>query len=84
MNQLRDTEYRAYVGIDWAAAKHDICVQAAAGGAREFARISSQPEGIEALKAISKDPASKIYFMDGSSPTPLPLLHLGEVVRTGN
>jgi len=48
MNQLRDTEYRAYVGIDWAAAKHDICVQAAAGGAREFACISSQPEGIEA------------------------------------
>ena len=40
--------YTAYVGIDWAAAKHDICVQAAEGGAREFACISSQPEGIEA------------------------------------
>ena len=48
MNQLTDTGYTAYVGIDWAAAKHDICVQAAAGGRREFARISSQPEGIEA------------------------------------
>ncbi len=48
MNQLPDTAYTAYVGIDWAAAKHDICVQAAAGGRREFARISSQPEGIEA------------------------------------
>ena len=47
MNQLRDTEYRAYVGIDWAAAKHDICVQAAEGGAVEFDCISSQPEGIE-------------------------------------
>ena len=31
MNQLGDTEYSAYVGIDWASAKHDICVQAADG-----------------------------------------------------
>ena len=48
MNQLADTEYTACVGIDWASAKHDICVQAADGGRREFACISSQPEGIEA------------------------------------
>ncbi len=47
MNQLTDTVYTAYVGIDWAAAKHDICVQAAEGGFREFDCISSQPEGIE-------------------------------------
>lgn len=37
-----------------------------------------QLQSLEALKAISKDPASKIYFMDGSSNTPLPLLHMGE------
>ena len=43
-----------------------------------------QLQSLEALKAISKDPASKIYFMDGSSPTPLPLLHLGEAIRSGN
>jgi regulator of protease activity HflC (stomatin/prohibitin superfamily) len=43
-----------------------------------------QLQSLEALKAISKDPASKVYFMDGSSPTPLPLMHLGEGVRTGN
>jgi transposase len=48
MNQLTDTAYTAYVGIDWAAAKHDICVQAADAGRREFACISSQPEGIDA------------------------------------
>ncbi len=35
-------------------------------------------QSLEALKSISKDPASKIYFMDGSSPQPLPLMHLGE------
>jgi regulator of protease activity HflC (stomatin/prohibitin superfamily) len=38
-----------------------------------------QLQSLEALKAISKDPASKIYFMDGSSPNPLPLMHLGDV-----
>jgi len=32
---------------------------------------------LEALKAISKDPASKIYFMDGNSPSPLPLMNIG-------
>jgi regulator of protease activity HflC (stomatin/prohibitin superfamily) len=43
-----------------------------------------QLQSLEALKAISKDPASKIYFMDGSSPAPLPLMHLGDSVRSGN
>ena len=43
-----------------------------------------QLQSLEALKAISKDPASKVYFMDGSSPAPLPLMHLGDSVRTGN
>lgn len=38
-------------------------------------------KALEALAAISKDPASKIYFMDGNSPMPLPLLHLGDDLR---
>ncbi|GMR17506.1 MAG: prohibitin family protein [Gammaproteobacteria bacterium] len=42
-------------------------------------RAYIQLQSLEALKAISKDPASKIYFMDGSSPTPLPLLHMGDI-----
>jgi regulator of protease activity HflC (stomatin/prohibitin superfamily) len=37
-----------------------------------------QLQSLEALKSISKDPASKMYFMDGSSPNPLPLMHLGD------
>jgi regulator of protease activity HflC (stomatin/prohibitin superfamily) len=46
--------------------------------------VSSNPayiqlQSLEALKAISKDPAAKIYFMDGSSTNPLPLLHMGDV-----
>ena len=35
-------------------------------------------QALEALKSISKDPASKIYFMDGDSPTPLPLMNIGK------
>jgi regulator of protease activity HflC (stomatin/prohibitin superfamily) len=38
-----------------------------------------QLQSLEALKSISKDPASKMYFMDGSSTMPLPLMHLGEL-----
>lgn len=38
-----------------------------------------QLQSLEALKAISKDPASKVYFLDGSSPRPLPLMHLGDL-----
>ena len=35
-------------------------------------------QALEALKAISKEPASKIYFMDGNSPSPLPLMKIGD------
>ena len=34
-------------------------------------------QALEALKSISKDPASKIYFMDGTSSAPLPLMNIG-------
>ena len=34
-------------------------------------------QALEALKAISKDPGSKIYFMNGDSPSPLPLMNIG-------
>ncbi len=37
-----------------------------------------QLQSLEALKAMAKDPATKIYFMDSNSPSPLPLLHLGD------
>lgn len=35
-------------------------------------------QSLEALKSISKDPASKIYFINGDSTQPLPLLHMSE------
>ncbi|MEM6458141.1 MAG: prohibitin family protein [Planctomycetota bacterium] len=43
-----------------------------------------QLQSLEALKSISKDPASKVYFLDGDSPAPLPLMNLGENVGPRN
>ena len=37
-----------------------------------------QLQALEALKKIAEDPSAKIYFMDGQSPQPLPLLHMGD------
>ena len=37
-----------------------------------------QLQALEALKKIAEDPAAKIYFLDGQSPQPFPLLHMGE------
>ena len=46
MNQLADTAYTVYVGIDWADAKHDIYMESADGEVMEFDCISSRPEAI--------------------------------------
>jgi regulator of protease activity HflC (stomatin/prohibitin superfamily) len=35
-------------------------------------------QALEALQAISKDPAAKVYFINGDSPSPLPLMHLSD------
>ena len=40
-------------------------------------------QALEALQAISNDPAAKVYFLYGDSPTSLPLMHLGEGPRPG-
>jgi len=47
MNQLSKRPFTAYVGIDWASAKHDICLQVAGSEDRAFERISHTPEAIE-------------------------------------
>lgn len=47
MNDLTDNAFTAYVGIDWADSKHDICVQAAGYQQREFDCISHQVDQIE-------------------------------------
>ena len=39
-----------------------------------------QLQALEALKSISKDPSSKLYFLNGDSPQPLPLLNIGDAL----
>jgi transposase len=41
------TEFAAFIGIDWADAKHDICLQAANAEKREFAVLPHRPDAIE-------------------------------------
>lgn len=47
MNTLADFEFTAFIGIDWADTKHDICIQPAGSQERAFDRIPHQPEQIE-------------------------------------
>jgi len=40
--------YAAYIGIDWADQKHDICLQAVGADVSEFAVLAHRPDTIEA------------------------------------
>ena len=66
------------------AAKKKILADARAYEIREINKATAsnpayvQLQALEALKSMSKDPAAKIYFMDGGAPNPLPLMHMGE------
>jgi len=66
------------------AKKRVILAEARAFEIREINKATAsnpayvQLQALEALKEMSKDPAAKIYFMDGGSSNPLPLLHMGE------
>jgi transposase len=47
MNTFSSFEFTAFIGIDWADTKHDICIQPAGTEEREFDRIAHQPQHIE-------------------------------------
>src|SRR6202162_2333072 len=47
MSPLAEQPFTAYVGIDWADIKHDICLQAAGGPRREFDCIAHQVAHID-------------------------------------
>jgi transposase len=47
MNTFSSFEFTAFIGIDWADTKHDICIQPAGSEVREFDRIAHQPQHIE-------------------------------------
>ncbi|MDA3876656.1 MAG: hypothetical protein PF483_06165 [Halothiobacillus sp.] len=42
-----DGEFAAFIGIDWADIKHDICLQPADGVQREFAVLPHRPADID-------------------------------------
>ena len=48
MQRLPQKEFAAFVGIDWADAKHDVFLQAVGGDTREFSRLEHNPEAIDA------------------------------------
>jgi len=48
MNEQVRVVYSAYVGIDWANSKHDVCIQSAASKTHEFAVIRHRAEAIDA------------------------------------
>jgi transposase len=47
MTRLPIEEFAAFVGIDWADAKHHVCLQAAGSQKREFSGLEHQPDTID-------------------------------------
>ena len=47
MMKPSNTEFTAFVGLDWADAKHDICIQAAGCEEREFDRFPHKVAAID-------------------------------------
>src|SRR5881396_3380740 len=48
MERVAQEECAALVGLDWADAKHDVCLQAAGTAQREFLSLEHSPEAINA------------------------------------
>src|SRR2546425_4492612 len=48
MTQSAPHTFAAFVGIDWADAKHDVCLQAAGSAKRECCQLEHTPEAIDA------------------------------------
>lgn len=47
MDMLNTTSFTAFIGIDWADSKHDVCIQGTNGDKREFDIIPHQVEQID-------------------------------------
>ena len=53
-----NVEFTAFVGLDWADAKHDICVQAAGCEVREFDRFRHKVAAIDEWAHSDQSPTS--------------------------
>jgi hypothetical protein len=47
MDGFRREVFSAYIGLDWANAKHEVCIQAADSDAREFSQFAHKPSSID-------------------------------------
>jgi Transposase len=45
-SEIKSTEFAAYVGIDWADQKHDICLQEAGSNQIESLQLDHKPDSI--------------------------------------
>ena len=43
-----DTDFAAFIGLDWADAKHDLCMQITHSEEREFSVLPHRADAIEA------------------------------------
>jgi transposase len=48
VTHLPEAAFAAFMGIDWADATHDVCLQAVGSDTREFSRREHKPEAIDA------------------------------------
>jgi len=48
MTRFTTDEFAAFIGLDWADTKHDICLQVAGSAKREFQVLEHRPEVIDA------------------------------------
>jgi transposase len=48
MQRVSTEEFAAFIGLDWADAKHDICLQAIGSAPREFLCLDHRPDAIDA------------------------------------
>lgn len=48
MSTHRDEDFTAFIGLDWADAKHDFCLQPADSEVCEFGTFAHQPDAIDA------------------------------------
>ncbi len=47
MSEDNLSQYSAYIGLDWADTKHDVCVQSAKSGEREFSVVKHNPVALD-------------------------------------
>jgi transposase len=47
MNRSEHQAFTAYIGIDWADRKHDVCIQPAQADNREFDQVPHQPDELD-------------------------------------